>query len=256
MKETDDKKSIWLKRRREDGRKAYIALMKYYPLTLDDLPGETWKIIPKCKELYQVSNFGRVKSFHNGKSKILKPCLNRMGYLLIHLYVDGKRKVFLIHRLVALCFVSNPENKTTINHKDGHPLNCHVSNLEWVTPLENSRHAVERSLSSSGEDRPNAKITNQQALYIRENPDNLTGTVLAKKFGVDKATISEIQTGKKWKQIGGNIRHAKFHTRRISDDVRAQIRVDYRPNVRGCCSFLAKKYGVCLQTVLNILKRE
>ncbi len=95
---------------------------------------EVWKII-KGFESYKVSNFGRVKS-SIGKEKILKPVINRGGYLSQKL--NGKR--FLIHRLVANAFLENKENKPQVNHKDKNRQNNNLSNLEWSTYLENMNH--------------------------------------------------------------------------------------------------------------------
>lgn len=83
---------------------------------------------------YAVSNFGNVKSFidnHlNYREKILKP-IKRSNYLQVGLHKDGKTKHFLVHRLVALAFIPNPNNLPEINHKDENPLNNCVENLEF-----------------------------------------------------------------------------------------------------------------------------
>ena len=62
------------------------------------------------------------------------------------LYKNKKRKAFLVHRLIALTYIPNPENKPDINHLDGNPLNNNVSNLEWCTKTENMKHAKETGL--------------------------------------------------------------------------------------------------------------
>ena len=135
------------KERYEKAKPAYDAFMKCYPLTLDDLPGEIWKDFMG----YRVSNFGRVKSFKT-KPRIMKPVLVSKGYLHVMLCKDSKVKWFSIHRLVALTFIPNPEEKPQVNHRDGHKLNNHVSNLEWCTRSENQRHAAKLGLLKSGAD--------------------------------------------------------------------------------------------------------
>jgi len=65
------------------------------------------------------------------------------GYLKAALWKNGKRNWRFVHRLVALTFISNPENKPQVNHKDGNKLNNHISNLEWCTNQENSQHVVD-----------------------------------------------------------------------------------------------------------------
>lgn len=76
----------------------------------------------------------------NRKGKLLKPKIDRYGYETVVLTKDGIRKNYTIHKLVALAFIPNPENKKTVNHKDGNKLNNNVSNLEWATEKENQNH--------------------------------------------------------------------------------------------------------------------
>ena len=70
------------------------------------------------------------------------------GYLNCALHFNNKVKKFRVHRLVAEMFIPNEFNKPFVNHKDGIRTNNNVSNLEWVTPSENSKHAVETGLTS------------------------------------------------------------------------------------------------------------
>lgn len=94
---------------------------------------EYWKYIKGYEGLYQVSNFGRVKSNKFGKERILKPFTNSTGYLLVSLCKDGKVKAFTVHRLVAEAFIDNPDNLPQVNHRDENKLNNNVDNLEWCT---------------------------------------------------------------------------------------------------------------------------
>lgn len=238
-------------RRYGKAKPAYEALMKFYPLTLDNLSGELWKPIPDY-DGYRVSNFGRVKSFKYKTPRIITPTLASDGYLYVHLRKSGKNKGNSVHRLVALCFIPNPEGKPQVNHIDGHPLNNHVSNLEWATNAENQRHAFNTGLQVSGENHYNAKLTAEQAQYIRENPDGLTQEKLASLFSVGHTAIGNIQIGKTYRNAGGSVRDKLKE--RLSDDVRTQIRAEY---VFGSHEFglraLAKKYGVTPTTICNII---
>lgn len=105
---------------------------------------EIWKDIEGYEGLYQVSNFGRIKSLihydvENGykkKEHIINEWINR-GYMSVSLSKNKKHKNFYIHRLVAIAFIENKNNKPFINHIDYNPLNNHVNNLEWCTQKEN-----------------------------------------------------------------------------------------------------------------------
>ncbi len=102
---------------------------------------------------YRISDYGDVKSLsinkQLGKAKfkspeiILKPRILNSGYKYVDLGVGSR---FMIHRLVAIAFLKNPENKRTVNHKDGDKFNNHVSNLEWATHSENHKHAYASGL--------------------------------------------------------------------------------------------------------------
>ena len=109
---------------------------------------EIWKDIPNYEGLYQVSNLGRVKSTpicKHKKPRILKN-IPRNGYISVIL-CDGKtKKNVFVHRLVAECFVPNPENKPIVNHIDGNKSNPCSDNLEWCTQSENIHHAIENGL--------------------------------------------------------------------------------------------------------------
>ena len=108
---------------------------------------EEWRDIKGYEGKYQISNMGNVVSlkYHRGESskqlkpRYPKPPHNEYGYVVLS--KDNKVQHFYLHRLVAEHFISNPENKPYVNHKDGNKHNNNVDNLEWVTPLENTLHA-------------------------------------------------------------------------------------------------------------------
>ena len=107
---------------------------------------EIWKDIKDYEGLYQVSNWGRVKSLGNGgthkTSRILKSAKNTRGYLQVQLSKNGKRKWFFIHRLVAEVFLENPENLPQVNHIDEDKTNNRVENLEWKSHKDNNNHGT------------------------------------------------------------------------------------------------------------------
>lgn len=98
---------------------------------------EQWLDIPGYEGLYQISNFGRVKSFYFKNPRILKPHKVK-GYSNVELYKNKKKKQFYIHRLVMenFCPIENM-NVLDVNHKDEDKSNNHISNLEWMTHKDN-----------------------------------------------------------------------------------------------------------------------
>lgn len=119
---------------------------------------EIWKEITNYEGTYEVSNYGSVKSLSRKvghfsgilrvlKEKLLKPDVDKAGYLLIGLRKDNIQKKFLNHRLVAAAFIPNPSNKLEVNHINGIKSDNRVENLEWVTSSENKIHAFKEGLN-------------------------------------------------------------------------------------------------------------
>ena len=103
--------------------------------------------IPNFEGLYAITKEGKVWSYpkkgvgrsHNGK--FLRPSLNARGYERVFLGKSGEGyKRYFVHRLVAQVYIKNPDKKPQVNHVDSNKRNNNVSNLEWVTPYENSTH--------------------------------------------------------------------------------------------------------------------
>lgn len=166
---------------------------------------EIWKDIKEYEGLYQVSNFGRVKSLlgtkmvhgkliYINREKILSQTINekKKPYLRIGLNKKGKRKSFLVHRLVAEAFIPNLQNKPQVNHKDGDKSNNCVENLEWCTNLENKMHAVQNNLTARLYEEKNPHCT-------KINQYNLDGILIkqweciktaSKKLNISASSIS------------------------------------------------------------------
>ena len=115
-------------------------------LSLDDLLNEKWKYIENTNNLYQISNYGRIKAkakkvnaglINNKqvlrKERIIKLQKNNLGYLHTSISVNHMFKNINIHREVAKAFIPNPNNLPVVNHKDENPSNPRFDNLEWCT---------------------------------------------------------------------------------------------------------------------------
>lgn len=105
---------------------------------------EIWKDIEGFEGAYQVSNFGRLKSFKRVKTGRVLSMVNKTGwYLNAVLEYNGLFKSIKIHSLVALYFLGDkPYDKPEVNHKDSNKQNNHVDNLEWISRRDNMKHAV------------------------------------------------------------------------------------------------------------------
>jgi len=112
---------------------------------------EIWKDIPNYEGLYQISNKGTIKNY---KGRVLNPRIGSTGYSVIELYKNGKRKKPVIHRIMAILFIQNPEDKPQVNHKNGTRTDYSLENLEWCTESENIKHSYD-VLGRNGKHHPN-----------------------------------------------------------------------------------------------------
>ena len=92
------------------------------------------------EDIYKIYPNGEVESYKWGKRRILKHCIDGRGYKKVNLSKNGKPKSFLIHRLLAIYFIDNPNNYSEIDHIDINPLNNSLDNLRWVSRSINNRN--------------------------------------------------------------------------------------------------------------------
>lgn len=159
-------KNLFNKGSAKDGLQSYcrecikIRRRSKNPITMEnnigDLINEEWKFILGLEGKYLVSNKGRIKSCNRvviikdgrevfRKGKLLKPYINKInGYSYVVLGYNEKS--LPIHRIVATAFIPNPQNKPTVNHKNGIKTDNCIDNLEWNTYSENNKHACDTGL--------------------------------------------------------------------------------------------------------------
>lgn len=169
---------------------------------------ETFKNVVGFEELFAISDQGRLWSKRS--KKILKQYIHKNGYYVCSTKIGGRKgvnKCFKIHRLVAEAFLENPENKPTVNHKDGNKLNNKLENLEWSTHKEQIEHAISTGLTSSRkeENNPSAKITNSEAYAILQArmETGLGAVNLGRLLGYSTATIRRVieESSSSWKDL-------------------------------------------------------
>jgi hypothetical protein len=173
---------------------------------------EIWLPIKDYEGFYEVSNLGRVRSVSRivkhsrGGGKIvlgdIKSTSSTRGHLRVHLYKHGVTKSFFVHRLVAIAFIPNHENKPSINH-----INCvrgdnRVENLEWCTSQENENHKKSLGRQAKGTKIGLSKLNDDAVRYIRKNYIKGKNTrELAEKFGVAVTQIKCVARRLTWKHI-------------------------------------------------------
>ena len=137
----------------------------------------------------------RINKAGKGYYDVGMPCIGENGVKIL--------KTKLIHRLVAEAFIPNPKNKPQVNHIDGNKLNNHVSNLEWVTSLENIQHAIRTGLTKQkGEDHGRTAMANDTVrLIIQELLNGKRVVDISKKYDVHKKVVSDIKAKRNWKSV-------------------------------------------------------
>ena len=164
------------------------------------------KEIPGYGGFYSITEDGFVisnsKKFKYSKNKFLKNSITEDGYLFVRLQLNGGSKKCSIHRLIAISFIPNPNDYEQVNHMDGNKLNNSISNLEWCSRKQNMIHASINNLMQKGSSRPSSKLTESQAIEIKNS--NLSGKQLSLIYGVSKNTVLLIKRGLKWKYLNSD----------------------------------------------------
>ena len=175
---------------------------------------EIWLDIKGYEGSYQVSSLGRVKSlarvieyrkgiYGNKKEIILKTFKDRKGYLKYKLCKNGKEKSVISHRLVALAFLHNLNQKPEVNHINGIKDDNRLENLEWCTSSENTIHALNEKLKipQKGSEHGMSKLTEEKVLEIRLIGRTKTTKELGKMYNVDRTLISKVLLNKIWNHV-------------------------------------------------------
>lgn len=150
---------------------------------------------------YEVSDTGKIRS--KKKNIILNSRINSAGYEDVKIWdnKNRKHKHLRIHQEVAKAFIDNPNNKPEVNHIDGNKLNNNVSNLEWCTRSENTKHAIESGLFTPYK-LPPYKKEGIRVRIVETGEEFESLTDCAKHVNGCKSGISACVLGKKKTHMG------------------------------------------------------
>lgn len=170
---------------------------------------------------YQISNTGLV--YNTTSERYLSGSHDRRGYQIVSIYYNHKLYSVKVHRLVAMAFIPNPENKPTINHLDGNKDNNCVNNLEWATHQENITHAIDTGLrNNSGINSGSNKYDEATVHKVCKLLSKGSGIKeIAEKLNVSPNLPRRIKYGDKWKSISAQYNIPGIS--RISNDMKYKV---------------------------------
>jgi len=165
---------------------------------------ERWLPVVGYEGLYEVSDYGRVRSVKGGKQRLLKILHYKKNYPVVGLSKDGMQKPIPVHRLVLFAFVGPPPEGMEARHfPDRDKANCRLSNLSWSTHAINNHDKVLHGTSNIGERNGSAKLTAdmvREIQMIKEWPRGLLARI-AREYDVSVALIQKIRDRKIWKHL-------------------------------------------------------
>lgn len=165
-----------------------------------------WRPMPGFEKYYQVSEYGEVWSIN--RQIILRGGIDKKGYHRVRVGYGDFKYTWKVHRLVAQIFIGTCPEGYQVNHIDGVKLNNHFSNLEYVTHLENMRHAkllgLRDHIDLSGQKNGASVMTDEQALEVKALIASRKHSLreIGAMYGVGKDIISLINCGKNWRHLG------------------------------------------------------
>jgi hypothetical protein len=163
------------------------------------MENEKWLPVVGFEGLYEISDLGKVKR----NNKILKNQI-RTGYPKVTLMANRFKKQISVHRLVAIAFIPNPENKLEVNHINGIKTDNRVENLEWCSRKENAQHSYDNKLQKpqKGSCHGGSKLSEIDIINIRNRfIKGESSSKLSKDFNIALSTLSQIVNYKRWKHV-------------------------------------------------------
>ncbi len=165
-----------------------------------DLPGESWRVVPSIPVLI-ASNLGRLKRLET--DRVFSVRTNPAGYITVGFSYQSKKRIGLVHRLVAEAWLGLCPPGKSVNHKDGDKSNNVPGNLEYVSHGENNAHAYKTGLRSArGEKNGRAQLTDNDVVSIRglaAAGNRVSG--IAEKYSISKTHCYAIISRKFWPHL-------------------------------------------------------
>jgi len=160
-----------------------------------------WRPIKDYDGRYEVSSRGEVR---RATGLAMKTFLAGAGYPAVKLSMSGRKRAHYVHHLVATAFIGSVtlgkrRLDWSVNHRDGNKRNNRADNLEYVTQLENHRHAARLGLAARGERSGTARLTESQVREIRQSMES--AQVMRKRFDVSLDLIYQIRRRDIWTHV-------------------------------------------------------
>lgn len=241
---------------------------------------EVWKAVLGYDGMYEVSDHGRVRSWHRGqRDRRKEPRILRQsvvnGYPALGLRKNGQDKMLKVHALVLTAFVGPRPLGLVCCHGDGSRTNNHLSNLRWDTSSANRQDAIEHGtvVVYRGEANRWAKLTEEQVTEIRHlyAAGGVTQCELAARFGVAQASVGRAIHRKTWAHLDdgitfdGNAPLANYHASRARGEAngRAKLTEEQVTKIRRLYSAdgvthreLGARFGMGKTSVGRIINRK
>jgi len=217
----------------------------------DEIVNEEWKPIIGYEGLYEISNFGRIKTLKRKfvlQTKLFKQQTSIYGYYIVTLNKGNKEtKNYLVHILVAKHFIPNPQNKPEVNHKKGIKKDNRFFELEWSTKLENVQHAFSTGLvCHKGVKNANCKLSDNDVIEIFNSTDSYKE--LSERYAVNKTLISSIKTGSRW----GHLTKKKHIKRVLIKKEQVEYMLKNKLSAKDAASF----FGVPAHRIRQLKNRK
>lgn len=214
---------------------------------------EIWKRIQNTE--YRISSTGNV--FSEKSNRFLSQSLDGRGYFRVTLWIDGEQTTEKVHRLVATTFIPSQESGLEVNHINGIKTDNSVSNLEWITHIDNMKHAHATGLMQIGSESYIAKLDESSVeeiklLFIK----GLSNQEISNKYGVARGTISKIRQLKTWKAVRPDLVFesnctSKYNKKALKGEDIPEIRALQKSGVS--LAEIGKLFGVHSGTISGII---